>query len=347
MISAVLPAHFIHTPSSKSPRISGKLEALFVNIGDRVTKGQVIARLDDAEYLQQVEEARAQVKVADATLAEARSTLEAKQRALQRTRHLREQKIASEAELDAAQAEAVAQEARVNLARAQVSQAQAALRAAEVRLGYTTIRADWQGDERSRVVGERFVNEGTTISANAPIVSVLNIQALIGVIYVTERDYPQLEIGQRVRVVAESYPDQAFEGEIVRIAPLFQEASRQARIEIRIPNDNRLLKPRMFVSTRVQLKTLDNATVIPWDALVERENQHGVFVVDRREGIARFVPVTVGVVENDRVQVLDPRLSDEVVTLGQHLLNDGSRIMIAAATDHPATTAQRLTQNDD
>lgn len=313
-----------------APRIGGKLERLLVDIGDRVEKGEVIARLDSDEYQQQMLEARAAVEVARATLAEAHSSLDAQQKELNRTRQLREQKIASEAELEAAEAEAVAQRARVSLAEAQVSQAEAALRAAEVRLAYTTISADWENGDQERVVGERFVDEGTTVSANTPIVSVLDINQLTGVIYVTERDYPQLDIGQSVNVVADAYSGISFEGKISRIAPLFREASRQARIEVSIPNQQRLLKPGMFVSARIELTSKSQATLVPFDALIEREGQSGVFVVDRQTQKASFVPVATGISEADRVEILEPtNLTGEVVVLGQHLLNDGSRIVIS------------------
>lgn len=313
-----------------APRISGKLERLLVDIGDRVTKGEVIARLDSDEYQQQMLEARAAVEVARATLAEARSSLDAQQKELKRTRQLREQKIASESELEAAEAEAVAQRARVRLAEAQISQAEAVLRAAEVRLAYTTISADWENDDRERVVGERFVDEGTTVSANMAIVSVLDISQLTGVIYVTERDYPQLDIGQSVNVIADAYSGISFEGKISRIAPLFREASRQARIEVSIPNQQRLLKPGMFVSARVELTSKSQATLVPFDALIEREGQRGVFVVNRQTQKASFVAVETGISEADSVEILEPtNLTGEVVVLGQHLLNDGSRIVIS------------------
>ncbi len=321
-----------------APRIGGKLESLLVDIGDQVEKGELVARLDDAEYQQQVLEARAAVQVAKATLAEARSSLDAKQKELQRTQQLREQRIASESELDTVQAEAVAQRARVSLAEAQVSQAEAALRAAEVRLSYTTISADWDNGDQQRVVGERFVDEGTTISANSPIVSVLDIRQLTAVIYVTERDYPQLNIGQPVTIIADAYPNVSFEGEIRRIAPMFREASRQARIEIRIPNLQRMLKPGMFVSAQIELENKTEATVVPFDALVERNDEPGVFVVDRETLKAHFVSVEIGISEGEKIEIVEPELVGEVVTLGQHLLNDGSKIVISDE-DKPSSEA--------
>lgn len=315
-----------------APRIGGRLAALLVDIGDRVRQGQVIARLDDDEYVQQVEQAEAEVEVARAGLTEARSSLEEKRKAYARSQELRRQKIASEAELDAARAAVAAGEAQVSLAAAQVKQRRAALEAARVRLGYTTITADWKDGGEERVVGERYVDEGTTISANTPIVSVLDIRDLVCVIYVTERDYPRLDTGQPVTITADAFPGRRFGGTITRIAPLFRETSRQARVEIHVPNQDGLLKPGMFVSANVELQAVDRATVIPAGALVQRGDQNGVFLADRAAGKARFQPVVTGITEGDRVQVVEPAgLAGEVVTLGQHLLSDGTAILISGA----------------
>jgi RND family efflux transporter MFP subunit len=229
-----------------APKIGGRLVRLEVDLGDRVEQDQVIARLDDDEYVQELEQARAELEVARAGLAEAQSASDARERQYDRIRQLREQRVASQQELDAAEAEAKAQRARVRLALAQVAQRDAALRAAEVRLAYTTIRATWQGDDPSRVVGERFVDEGTTISANTPIVSVLDIERLVAGVFVAERDYPRLSIGQTATVMVDAFPERTFPATILRIAPLFREASRQARVELDVPNPDGLLKPGMF-----------------------------------------------------------------------------------------------------
>ena len=325
-----------------APKIGGRLVRLEVDLGDRVEQDQVIARLDDDEYVQELEQARAELEVARAGLAEAQSANEARERQYDRIRQLREQRVASQQELDEAEAEAKAQRARVRLALAQVAQRDAALRAAEVRLDYTTIRASWQGDDPSRVVGERFVDEGTTLSANTPIVSVLDIERLVAGVFVAERDYPRLGIGQAATVMVDAFAERTFPATILRIAPLFRETSRQARVELEVPNPESLLKPGMFVRVRVQLDQADDAVVVPLTAVIEHGGETGVFAVDRSAGTARFVPVTLGIVEGERAEIRAPALDGEVVTLGQHLLEDGAEVILpAGATSAAAPEARR------
>lgn len=314
-----------------APKIGGRLIELMVDIGDPVQKGMTIARLDREEAVQQLEQARAALEVSRASLAEATSSLEAKRSAYERARQLREQQVASVSELETAQAEARAQEARAQLAAAQVAQSEAAMRSAQIRLDYTTVDAAWQDKDDQRYVGERYVTEGTMLSANAPIVSLVNIDTLTAVIYVAERDYPRISVGQPATVRADALPDTRFEGEVDRIAPLFRSESRQARVEVFIPNPDHLLKPGMFVRIEIQLAQVDEATLVPVSAVVEREGRTGVFQVDETGNNVRFVPVRTGIVQGDRAQVIEPTLSDRpVVTLGHHLLHDGAAVLLPA-----------------
>ncbi len=319
-----------------STRIAGRLEELLADLGDTVERGQVIARLDDEEVQQDLAQARAELAVARANLAEAEASLEAARRSLNRTRELREQRVASQAELDAAVTEVQAHEARVDLARSQIAQREAALRTAEIRLSYTTVRASWQGPGDTRLVAERYADEGTVLQANSPVLSLVALDPLRAVVFATESDYMRLRNGQQAEIRSDALPGRAFDGEIARLAPVFREASRQAQVEIRVPNPEGLLKPGMFVRARIQVEERDNAQIIPRDALVEREDRRGVFLVENDSDVARWVAVEPGVREGERVEIREPVLEGQVVTLGQHLLSDGIRVHIAESADNGA-----------
>lgn len=311
-----------------APKIAGQLEKMPVHIGDIVTAGQLVAVLDDEEYQQQVNQALAELEVARANLAEVKITSESAGREYERTVALREKKIASESQLDAAESEYKAQQAKLQVAAAQVSQKQAALNMAKVRLSYTQIRVPPNHASRQRVVGERFVDEGAMLAPNTPIVSILDIGTLIAVINVIERDYPKIRPGLPALIDTDAFAGQTFSGKVVRIAPLLMEKAREARVEIEVPNEQMLLKPGMFVRVRIEFEMHENATVIPLAAVVKRNGNPGVFVADRQEKKARFVPLTLGIVDESRVEILKPQLAGAVVTLGQHLLEDGADIIL-------------------
>ena len=311
-----------------STQIAGRLESLKVDLGDRVEKGQVVARLDDDKYRFELEQARAELEVARANLAEAESTLETRRRDFERVTSLREQRVASESELDSSRAEYRAQEARVRVAAAQVIQREAALMGAELMLSYTVIRADWQGDDRYRVVGERFVDEGAYLAVHRSLFSIVRIDRLTAVAYATEGDYTRLFAGQDVRVTADAVPDHRFIGRLARLAPVVRETSRQARIEIDIDNRDGVLKPGMFVRLEIELDRNDDALVVPRTALVERPGTRAVYLADLEEFVARYVEVETGLQDRDTVEIRHPALEGHVVTLGQHLLSDGSPIRV-------------------
>lgn len=311
-----------------APKVGGRLEILTVDVGDLVQPGDMIARLEDAEYIQQVEQARAELAVAKAAVAESQSNVNVTQRELERTEILREKKMASESELDEIEAAYAAALAKQQVAAAEVNRRQAALKATEVRLSYTTISATWGEEDGARVVGERFVDEGEMLRANSPIVSILDNSVMTAEIDVIERDYPKVKIGQSATITTDGYPGVEFTGKVVRIAPMLKELSRQASVEIEIDNQDRRLKPGMFIRASIQFDQHEDVTVIPVSALVRREEIQGVFVADLDEKVADFVPVKVGITEGWKAEIIAPPLSGFVVTLGQHLLEDGGAISL-------------------
>jgi multidrug efflux pump subunit AcrA (membrane-fusion protein) len=165
-------------------------------------------------------------------------------------------------------------------------------------------------------------------------------------------------VGQQAIVSTDAYPDKTFTGGIVRIAPLLKETSRQARVEIEIANTDHLLKPGMFIRAQIEFARHDNATLVPLAALVKRNGKQGVFVAKlgptaenaktaeeksrlkisassahsaAKTGRVSFVPVTVGIISGEVVEVLEPSTfagPGLVVTMGNHLLEDGSDIML-------------------
>jgi len=212
-----------------APKIAGRLEKIFVNIGDRVKHGQLIALLDDDEHVQQVEQARAELEVAAANVEEIRSALNLARREFDRAKALWAKKVVSVSELDVAESQYKSQEAKQKVALAQVAQKEALLKAAKVRLSYTRITASWQDGDESRVVGERFVDEGAMLKANDPIVSILDVRSLTAVFHVIERDYARVTKGQVAVITTDAFPNKTFTGTIARVAPLLTSLAKRNR----------------------------------------------------------------------------------------------------------------------
>jgi RND family efflux transporter MFP subunit len=322
------------------PKISGKLKQLLVDIGDEVQQDQLVAVLEDEEYQQQVIQAEADLQVTRANLEEAKSSLEIAKRDLERAETLHEKGIQSDSQMDAAKAQHDAQEARYKVALAQLENREAALETARVRLSYTRIKATWEKGAGTRYVGERFVHEGAMLSPSTPILSIIELQPVTAVIHVTDKDYFRLAPEQKVTISSNAFQDKAFAGRVVRIAPLLQETSRQARVEVEIQNPEFLLKPGMFINAQIEFGIRDQTTVIPYAALVNRDAKQGVFLVEIETMKAKFVPVRVGIVESEKAEILEPNpLTGFVVVLGHHLLEDGTGVILPESVTQPVQAA--------
>lgn len=318
-----------------APKVGGIIQLLSVNLGDSVSRGQVIARLDNAEFVQAVAQAEAELAVAKANLGEANSLLEIAERELERIDQLSARGVSSASQRDAAQADQLAKKAHVQVTLAQLARARAQLETARIRLGYTEVMADWPGDDARRVVAERYVDEGETVSANTPLLKIVKLHPMTAVIFVTEKEYAGLQADQPVTLVTDAYPEQVFSGVIERIAPVFREATRQARIEVAVDNPSLQLKPGMFVRAKVVLQHLPEATVVPIQALVRRNEQDGVFVLSEDVKSVVWRNVSPGIRQGDRLQIIAEGLQGEVVVLGQQLLEDGSEILITERKTAP------------
>jgi len=328
-----------------APKVSGRVERVLVNIADMVQRNQVVAELDNAEYIQAIAQAQADLEVARATLFEAKSILEISNREFKRTESLFKRGIASDSDFDASRQDLLAKQAQLKVAAAHVTKAESSLETANIRLGYTKVTAGWTGGQDHRVVAERYVDEGQTVAANAPLLMIVELNPIVGVVFVTEKDYAQLKPGQPVSLTTDAYPDEKFTGRIDRIAPVFQKSTRQARIEMIIDNSQHRLKPGMFIRISVALAQVREATIVPEQALTIRDDKSGVFIVSEDGQSVNWREVRVGIREGDRVQVEGEGLSGRVVTLGQQLVNDGSQITIPgvqnkSAADHDKVDSQ-------
>ena len=281
------------------PRVSGIVRTLAVRVGDRVTRGQLLAELDDRELVARQREAIAALDLARANLDLARTTLGRRQT-------LAATGILSRSDLDVAvNAAAVAEQ--------EVGRAQAAVDYAATQLTYARIEAPIDG-----VVASVSTQEGETVAASfatPTFVTLLDLDRLEVWTYVDETDIGRVRVGQQATFTVDTYGADAFTGRVTEIYP-------QAEIRDNVVNyvavlrfervAGRQLRPEMTTAVRIAIDARDNALVIPIRA-VRRANQD-TFVVRRRgDGMAR-VPVSLGLKDGTHYEVragLDE--GDEVV----------------------------------
>jgi len=234
------------TQASVSAKLPGRLAYLGVSEGSRVTEGQVIARLDNADYAAAVTQAEANAATARASLIEAQADRDQLQREARRARDVRAQnpQLISQQDMDAADSHAAQADARANAARSRVDAADAGLRLAQANYENTLIRAPFTGTvlRKDAEVGEVVapsVGGGLTRGA---VVTMADLATLEVEVDVNEAYIARVRSGQGARITLDAYPDTSFRGTVRLIVPTAdrQKATVQVKVAI-LDHDPRIL----------------------------------------------------------------------------------------------------------
>jgi len=234
------------TKAAVSAKIPGRLAMLNVSEGSRVEKGAIIARLDNADYAAAVGQAEADLASAKATLIEAQSDRDQRQRDYVRVRdiHAQNPNLVSPQDVENADSRARQADARFGAQSARVDAAAAALRVAQANLENTYIRAPFSGTvlRKEAEVGEVVapsVGGGLTRGA---VVTMADLATLEVEVDVNEAYIARIQGGQQARITLDAYPDTAFRGTVRQVVPTAdrQRATVQVKVAI-VDRDPRIL----------------------------------------------------------------------------------------------------------
>jgi HlyD family secretion protein len=330
-------------------KASGIVEKLFVDINDKVKKGQPLAELDREEIEAQVSAQRAQLASAEANV----STLEAAieqdkvnaaapdlpmyKATLDRATEMQRQGIVSRQALDDANRDYLAaltkrdsskaqigvDTAKLKQARAQVAQSQASLKQLEEQLNYTTILAPMDGEILSR-----DVEKGDAVSSILVLGSTATLVMTVGdttEVYVQgkvdEADIAHVYLGQQARIKVESFRDRVFNGKVTKIAPMGVEKDNVTTFEVRvsISNTGGELKANMTANAEILLDEHKGVLTVPENAvLYDAQKNASVEIPDKtqKEG-KRKVPVTVGLSNGSVTEITSGLKEGQQVVLQQ------------------------------
>lgn len=309
------------------PRTAGRLLSVNVRLGDRVAQGQLLAKIEDNEIIEQVKQQEAGLLVAQATIRQREADLNLSKINVERSRNLYERQLLPKQTLDDAEAQYLAAVAQTDLARAQLSQTQARLEELKIQLADTRIVAPVDG-----FVGKRLVDPGAWASQQSPVVSVVAISSLRLVANIVERDLRLVSVGDPAVVEVDAYPGERFPGRIARVAPVLDPNTRTAEMEVEVPNADYRLKPGMYARISLLVEERKATLVAPKQAVVDYENQRGVFIPTEDQK-AQFVPVQVGLEEGDQVELLGGvKEGDTIIIVGAGALRAGDQLVMAGQT---------------
>jgi len=279
------------------PEVAGRISDILFKEGQHVAKGMTLIRLDPAINAAEVQQARANLKLA--------------QSKYNRAVELSQQNFISGQAKD---------EAENNL-----HVAEAAVALADARLAKTEIKAPFSG-----VIGLRVLSVGDYVKEGADVVNLESIDPLKVDFRVPEIYLTQVEVGQSLTVALDALPGRTFDGKVFAVNPLVDAAGRSIVIRAIVRNADTSLRPGMFARVRLITRDAREALVVPEQAIVPQGDEQYVFrVVDGK--VAR-VKVDIGQRRDAKVEVLKGLGPDDVVvTAGQLKLREGMAVTIANA----------------
>ena len=311
-------------------QVDSTVDKIFVDLGDAVRQGQVIAQLDTRELelavnqqaaaLQQElarlgladmnavvdETTTSQVRQAEATFEEARIRLD-------RVKQLTTEGVVSKQQLDEQQARFdIAGEAlrsageTVRNIRATIAARKAALSLSEKKLADARITTPIAG-----YVKDRLVTEGQYLRANTPVVTIVQSSPLKLRVEVPESAIGSVRAGRPVQFQVDAFPDRTFEGKISRLSPAVNQQSRTLKLEVLVVNANAILKPGLFARVTIQTDRTDKALVVPVDAVFSFAGLEKIFVVENGKVAERIV--RSGVRLENEVEIVEGVKEGEVV----------------------------------
>jgi len=339
------------------PQTAGKVVAVGVDMGSAVSKGQMLVRLEDADYKLRMDQAVAQLDSAKAAVSQAeeklglrpgqkfdpervadvsvaRANFNLAESNFQRAQKLIESGDISRAEFDQRKSQldalkqayesAIAQArqnyAAVMVARTNVTNAQTQVDLARRTLSYTVVTAPIGG-----YVLERPVDVGTYVSTTTKVATIVKTNPLWIRIDIPEQAVRQIRAGQSVSLSTTSWPDRTFSGRVVRISPNVSASSRTLTVEAEIDNRGGALKPGQFATVRVLLPQSEAAVLVPQRALRTISGATYVFVI--KNGHAEQRLVQSGQAEGDLIEIKSGVVTDEVVaTSNVEQLSDGAAV---------------------
>ena len=310
-----------------SSKIQGRLSGLYVEEGSVVKRDQVVARLEDSEFVTAINKSKADIEYAKANLSEM-------QRQARLQQGLFKEKVVSQDALDAANS-------RVQLAQATIDQEIAALKMQEAQLEFTQIRAPFDGVVLKKMteVGESVapIPPGVNISTSSgAIVAIADMNSLEAEVDVNEANVAQLQSGQPAEITVQAIPNHTYKGVLRQVIPTADRTKATVTVKTSILDKDKYLKPEMSCNVtflqppkRAEKTTAGPRRIvtIPKDAIVTRDGKSVVFQVEDRK--VHQLPVVTGADLRGQVIVSSGLVGSEtLVSNPPDKLKDGDSVKV-------------------
>ncbi|MCL1077585.1 efflux RND transporter periplasmic adaptor subunit [Parashewanella spongiae] len=275
-------------------RVAGLIEQLHTEEGMQVKKGQLLATIDSRRQLYQYQQSEAEVKVIE--------------QELERLNKMTNKQFISADSISKLQYNLQAATAQRDLAKLQLTESE--------------VRSPIDG-----VIAKRFVKAGNMIKEFEPLFHVVRQDELHAIVHLPEQQLSNLKIDQQASVSSTLNPDYRASANVIRISPVVDATSGTFKVTLLLPNADNQFKSGMFTRTELQYDTHQQVTVVPYNALVNQDNNYAIYVIDN--GKANQKDVTIGYQQDGLVEILSGvNLGEQIVIRGQHNLKDQSDVEV-------------------
>lgn len=314
-------------------KATGRLEWLGVLEGSHAKQGEVIARLENRDVTAALDQAAANVNVAQANLEQGRAELNDAEQAFKRSQDLLAKKFISAASHDAAVARYNKAKAAMTGYRAAISAAEANRRAAQVNLDQTLIRAPFDGVilSKSANVGDNVTPFSAAADTKGAVVNMADMDTLEVEADVSESNIAKIKVDQPVEITLEAFPDLRLAGAVSRMVPTLDRAKATLLVKVKFVDHDPRVLPDMsakvaFLSQAVPADEKKAVTAVQPLAIVERDRRKVVFTV--KDDRVEAMPVTVGKKIGELTEVSGVTPGDKVVLNPTDKVKDGSVVTI-------------------
>jgi RND family efflux transporter MFP subunit len=309
------------------PRAQGYVKRWLVDLGDKVTDGQLLAEVDTPELDAQLEQAKAQQAQAEADVARAEANDSFSKANLERYSQLAPKGLASQQELDQRKAEQRVNEAAVTVARSTVAAAKANVQRLVQLKSFSKVTAPFAGS-----IVARQVERGNLVTPGvSPLFKLASIDTVRVMVQVPQDVAPSVQTGKTAKVTVREFAGKDFEGVVAHAAGALDDSARTMRVEVRVPNPEGKLLTGMYAEVQLSLPTPHRLYEIPVTALFS--DSHGTRVAT--VGAEHKVVMKAVGIERDTGQTLQIATgldgSEKIVKLANASLSDGSVVEVIPA----------------
>ncbi|MDC3959859.1 efflux RND transporter periplasmic adaptor subunit [Polyangium jinanense] len=311
------------------PRVSGYVRKWNVDIGDKVTEGQVLAEIDTPELDRELMQANAELTQAKAALVRAEASRDLSKSNLARYEKLVPAGVASQEDLEQRQGQARVDAASVTVAQASITAASANIQRTRDLKAFAKIVAPFAG-----TIVSRSVERGALVSAGngTPLFRIAATDPVRVFVGVPQDIAPGVKVDAKAKVTVREFAGQNFEGTVARTSGALDAATRTMNTEVRVPNPDNKLLSGMYAEVSLTLPLPHRVLEVPATALYNDAKGLRVAVVDAENKI-RFAPITVERDTGATILIstgLDG--SERVVKLANVQLVEGTKVEILLPT---------------